>query len=127
MNPEHIDVEVEIRTPICPTEDPDKVETCLNKVFPESTWDVKEKRILGKSNSLERFAEIIEDMRIRDTVRSYLVARIAGNKCSFTLSKQASCNGKVNLSDEDQPLGGIDVTIESDQIDILIKKITETG
>ncbi len=127
MYPEHIDVNVEIRTPIYLTEDPDKLKTCLSKIFPEATWEVKEKEIVGESRSLETFAKIIEDMRIRDTVRSYLEARTKENKCSFTLSKQASCNSKVNLSDEDQPLGGIDITIESDQIDKLVKKITETG
>ncbi|MGM0405401.1 MAG: RNA-binding domain-containing protein [Thermoplasmatota archaeon] len=125
MYPEHIDVEVEIRTLIYPTEDLDKVKTCLSKVFPEAEWKVKEKEIVGESNSLERFAEIIEEMRIRDTVRSYLEAHTKENRCSFTLSKQASCNGKVNLSDEDQPLGGIDITMKSDQIDKFIKKIME--
>ncbi|MFO7792870.1 MAG: RNA-binding domain-containing protein [Candidatus Saliniplasma sp.] len=126
MYPEHIDVKVKIKTPIYPTEDIDKIKTCMSKIFPEAVWEVKDKEIVGESTSLETFAEIIENMKIRDTVRSYLVERITGDKCSFTLSKQASCNIKVNLSDKDQPLGGINVTIESDQLDMLIKEITET-
>ncbi|MFW6038461.1 MAG: RNA-binding domain-containing protein [Candidatus Saliniplasma sp.] len=126
MYPEQIEFKVKIRTPVYPTENPDKIIDCLNKIFPEAIWEINEKEITGESTSLETFAEIIENMRIRDTVRSYIKDRIIGDRCSFTLSKQASCNRKVNLSDEDQPLGGIHVTIESEDIDTLINKITET-
>jgi len=126
MYPEHIDIKVEIRTPIYPTEDPDKIKKCLSKVFPEAFLEVKDKNLIGESHSLETFTEIIEEMRIRDTVRSYLEDRMTGEKCRFTISKQATCNRKVNLSDEDQPLGGIHVTIKSDQIERFIRMITGT-
>ena len=126
MYPEHIDIKVEIRTPIYPTEDPDKIKKCLSKVFPEAFLEVKDKHLIVESHSLETFTEIIEEMRIRDTVRSYLEDRMTGEKCRFTISKQATCNRKVNLSDEDQPLGGIHVTIESDQIERFIRMITGT-
>lgn len=126
MYPEHIDIKVEIRTPIYPTEDPDKIKKCLSKVFPEAFLEVKDKNLIGESHSLETFTEIIEEMRIRDTVRSYLEDRMTGEKCRFTISKQATCNRKVNLSDEDQPLGGIHVTIKSDEIERFIRMITGT-
>ena len=125
MNLEESELEVEITTPLLSTENKERVIFCLNEIFPGTEWVIKEEEIKGETNSLERFKKILKDRKIRDTARSYMLGHIIGDECKFTLSKQASCGGAVNFSEEEQPLGGIDVTIRSDNIREVIEEITK--
>ena len=120
------DFEVKIRSPIYPTEDTEKLVQCLSKVFPKTKWDIREKTIEGNSKYLTRFKTILEDMQIRDTARNYMKEKIVNNECSFSLSKQAMCNAKVNFSVEKKPLGEVEVIITCDEISELIDNLTET-
>lgn len=124
---EDIEYEVKIEAPLYSTEDSSLVKNCLSNIFPNVNWKETEDTIKGETHNLERFKTILENMQIRDTARSFLKRNVKKNKCRFTLSKQASCNGKINFSEDKQPLGGIEVTIKSENIEGLIEKITETG
>jgi len=118
--------EVEIRCPMFPTEDKETLIHCLSNVFPKTIWDLGSDEVIGKSKYLTRFKKILKDMRIRDTAREHMKERIVGDECSFTLSKQAMCNAKVNFSEEKKPLGEVEVSIFCEEIDDLIETLTET-
>ncbi|MFW6040639.1 MAG: RNA-binding domain-containing protein [Thermoplasmatota archaeon] len=125
MSLDELKVEVDIWTPLNPTETEKKVLFCLKQIFPDAEWEVKNGKIIGTTNSLERFKKILKDMKIRDTARSYMLNKTFGNRCSFTLSKQASCNKRINFSDVEKPLGGIKVNIISDHIEKIINELTK--
>lgn len=124
MSLNKIEYLVEIETPIYPTEDVDKLIKCLNELFPYAQWKDGTDKIFGESKSLERFRKILKDMKIRDTARTQLENSINGDECSITLSKQASCNRKINFTDEDQALGVIKVTIKSNNINDMVDALT---
>jgi len=120
-----LDFTVEIKTPRYPTENKESVVSCLSNIFPKTRWALQEKKIEGTSEYLTRFKTILEEMQIRDTARDHMKSRVIGDKCSFVLSKQAACNEKISFSQEDQPLGGIEVDIICDEIMKLIEIVTE--
>ncbi|MBS3781949.1 MAG: hypothetical protein KGY66_07210 [Candidatus Thermoplasmatota archaeon] len=126
MELNEIDFKVEIRCPMFPTEDKETLIHCNSKVFPKTNWSLSDDEVIGKSNYLTRFKKILEDMRIRDTARQYMKERVVDDECSFTLSKQATCNAKVNFSEEEKPLGELEVKIVCNKIDALIENLTET-
>lgn len=124
---EDVEYKVKIETPLYSTEDTSLVKNCLSNILPDVKWEETTDIIRGETDDLERFKDVLESMQIRDTARSYMKRKAINDKCKFTLSKQASYNGKINFSEEKQPLGGIKVTIECENIDVLIEKITDTG
>ncbi|MFP4001969.1 MAG: RNA-binding domain-containing protein [Thermoplasmata archaeon] len=126
MKLNEFDFEVDIQCPRYPTEDKEKLIQCLSNVFPKTKWDIEEKRIEGKTKYLTRFKRILEDMRIRDTARSYLKERMVGDRCSFSLSKQATCSEKINFSETEKSLGEVKVIIRCEKISGLIENITGT-
>ncbi len=119
------DFKVKIRCPLYPTEDKETLIFCLSNIFPKTEWEIKEEEVVGGSRYLTRFKMILEEMKIRDTARDYLRKNASENECSFILSKQATCNEKINFSQQDQPLGGVEVKIICDDILLLIDKLTE--
>ncbi len=119
-----IDHTVEISTPLFSTEDEKKVLQCISRVFPDVRWEVSDDQIYGETDDLERFKEILRDMKIRDAAKSYLTRKIEGDTCEFKLSKQATCNAKINFSEEKQPLGPVNVKIQSEDIEVLIDRLT---
>ncbi len=126
MELNEFDFEVKISCDIYPTEDKEKLVQCVSNVFPKTQWELGEESITGNSRYLTRFKTILEDMQIRDTARSYLKDKTAGNECSFSLSKQATCQAKVNFSDEERALGEVEVKIICENIEELIEDLTET-
>ena len=124
---EDIEYNVRIETPLYSTEDPIRVKQCLSNIFPYVKWEETSDMIKGETKELEKFKTILENMQIRDTARSFMKRKTVDNECKFTLSKQAACNEKINFSEERQPLGGIEVNIESKDLDKLIETLTDTG
>ena len=124
MKLKDFDYTVNIKTPIYPTETEQKILFCLKQIFPEAEFEVNDEEIKGESESLQRFKKILKDMKIRDTARSYMLNNIRKDECFFVLSKQATCSKTINFSEEQQPLGGVEVRIRSINIDELINNIT---
>ncbi len=122
---DYFDYDVKIKTRIYPTEREKVVRYCLEEIFPETEWHIVNDELVGESNSLETFAEILDDMKIRDTAQEHLLRKTESDTCTFALSKQATCNGKINFSIVEQPLGLIRVTITCDTIESLIKELTK--
>ncbi len=125
MDLNEIDFTVKIKVPRYPTEDKEKILFCLSNLFPKTEWTLSEEKIEGESKYLTRFKTILEDMQIRDTAREHMKSRVTGNRCSLVLSKQASCSEKINFLEEEQPLGGIEVDMISEDIVRLIEVLTE--
>ncbi|MFW6176398.1 MAG: hypothetical protein ACOC40_01730 [Thermoplasmatota archaeon] len=121
---EDIEYEVKIETPLYSTEDPKNVKGCLANIFPDVYWKGTNDSIKGTTDDLQRFKTILENMLIRDTARSFLKRKSMNNTCRFTISKQASCNTKINFSETKQPLGGIQVEIGCEQMNELIEALT---
>lgn len=117
--------EVKISSPIYPTEGKETLISCLSNIFPKTNWEIKENEVTGESKYLTRFKSILEDMQIRDTARDHMRKRVSGGSCAFTLSKQATCNAKINFSEQEQPLGPVEVEIICDDIVMLIENLTE--
>ena len=127
MSLQSYDYTVRIRVPIYPTERVELVKNCLERLFPGADWQMENGVLSGETQSLDTFARISEDMKIRDTLRDHLLSRVKGDGCTFGISKQAACNSKINLSILDQPLGHAEVDIRCDKIEMLIAELTKQG
>lgn len=127
MRLEKFDYDVSISTRIYPTEKEKVVRYCIEEIFPVTEWDRSGDMLLGKTDTLEKFAQILEDTRIRDTARDHLLMRVVSDSCTFEISKQATCAGKINFSIIEQPLGSVKVTISCGDIESLIHSLTKGG
>lgn len=105
-----------------PTEERDKVANAIRAFFPDAVVEGDDP-VVAVSGSVESFAEQLRDQRIRDAARAVLRRGIRGNQTSFRLNKQVAAIGKISFSDEHHPLGDIEVTISSDDIESLVGEI----
>ncbi len=118
---------VRIRTPLYPTESKEKVKKAVLNIFPDADIEVEKDAVVGESRDLERFREILRDLRIRDTARHYLMSHLHDDVMSFSISKQAAYVGKISFGGNKPALGEIDVEIESKSPEKLIQWLTFTG
>jgi len=107
-----INVNINIKTPLHPTESKDKVETAIRNIFPDASLSQTNECIVGTSNSIKTFGELLKSQRIRSTARMELLKRLSSNAFEFTLNKQAAFMGKVNFSRDS--LGPIYVRVQID-------------
>jgi predicted RNA binding protein with dsRBD fold (UPF0201 family) len=114
---------VTIRTPLRPTEDPEKVRTAILNLFPESEITIDQVEVVGKIASLDRFKTLIRNQKILDSVRKSLLAGVVPGSTVISLNKQAAFVKRVSLSEGRTALGNMEVTIESDDMERLIDGI----
>ncbi len=79
--------------------------------------------VVARSASVDAFGDALRRYRIRDAARAVMRRGRKGNSTSFLLNKQVAAVGKVSFSEEHHPLGDIEVTIVSENIDELIDAI----
>jgi predicted RNA binding protein with dsRBD fold (UPF0201 family) len=115
-------VEVRVRARCYPTEDRDKVIRAIKAFFPESELSGEED-IRGVAHSVEALGDQLRRQQIRDAARSVLRRGLSGNTTAFRLNKQVASVGKISFSDEDRPLGDIEVEIVAEDIESVIDKI----
>ncbi len=115
-------VEVLVTTRCFRTEDRQKVLYGIKAIFPEARIE-GEDPIFARSESVDRFGELLRQERIRDAARSVMRKGISGGSTHFLLNKQVAAVGKVSFSQESHPLGDIEVTISDADIDALIDRI----
>ncbi len=114
-----LQVEVEVK----PTEDKEKVEEAVKKLFPTLELSQNENSIVGKSiraESLDRLHQLLRKQAIRDSARSMMLRGRRGNVVQFMLNKQVALVGKVSFTGGESPLGPIVVTLEAPDIERLI-------
>jgi len=120
-----------IRARLHPTEDPDKVEQAIRKIFGEIELETKQGVVSARLEGLEALSGLrgkIAQDRIRDTVKTVFMRWAEGDILSFGLNRQAAYAGHVslNLKGED-PMGPIQVRVEGDVqrvIRFLCEKVT---
>jgi predicted RNA binding protein with dsRBD fold (UPF0201 family) len=116
---------VVISAPVKPTEDCDKVKQAIQNLFPDAHIERHKNGLVGKSDNLERFRDLLERQRIRDSARSFLSKGCQDRTFVFTLNKQAAYMDKVNFAIMPHPLGDITVSVESDDPPELVRYLTQ--
>ena len=99
---------INVKTPLHPTESKDKVEMAIRNIFPDIRLDQTNDCIKGVSNSIKTFGALLKSQRIRSAARMELLKRLSSCSFEFILNKQVAFMGKVNFSKD--PLGPIYVT-----------------
>lgn len=112
-----------IRTPLRPTEEPEKVRKAILNLFPDSEITIDQEQAVGKAVSMERFMTLIRNQRILDSIRHALLAGVSPGATSISLNKQAALVERISLSEGKTALGSIEVTIESEDIERLIDEV----
>jgi predicted RNA binding protein with dsRBD fold (UPF0201 family) len=112
-----------IYAPIYPTEETEKVIQAIMNVFPECKLEFVDKGLVGTTNNLEYFENLLKIQKIRAAARSVLFNNKHSNCLRFSLNKQAAFAGKVSFGLKSPPLGNIDVEIVGDNLDAYIDEI----
>ncbi|MCX8173184.1 MAG: hypothetical protein N3F63_01025 [Thermoplasmata archaeon] len=116
-------MEVRIRVPVFPTEEPEKVIIAVTNIFPDAVLVFEDEKILsGTAKSIEHFATLVKNAKIRDSVRAELLRNLSGNRTHFRLNKQVAFAGGVSFS-VGEPLGEIYVEIEDAELKKVIDRI----
>ena len=109
-------IAVEVSARVNPTEDRDRVQSAIDRIFPDLKYELQERegftaRLVGTGDrdSLELLHELLRSRKILDTGRSNM--HIQGRILTFSLNKQAATRGKVSFPAGDEPLGSIWVEI----------------
>ncbi len=113
--------EATVETPRRATESAEKVRRAVLNLFPEARLEEGES-LTGPAGSLDRFAELLQKQRIRDSAREVLLGALRGRHLVFHLNKQAAFAGRVSFSAH-APLGDICVTVVSDDLRGLIEEL----
>lgn len=109
---EQPEADVEVETPLKPTEDSGKVAKALLNLFPDLSLEFGQDLVRGRGHTLLRLKELLFNQRIRDSAREIMLGGIAGDLIAFHLSKQAAYVNKVSFSAQ-SPLGSISVLIRT--------------
>ena len=116
---------VSIYTPVHPSEDPEKVRSAIEKLFPDAEITEVDGGFEAEADNLDRFSKQIRKQKILDTTRSVMMrgSRRGGIRTTFYLNKQVAFMGKVSFTEERAILGSIKVKVEDDDIDALIDTV----
>ena len=115
-------VEIRLSARCFPTENREKIVEAITRLFPDAEVNGDDP-VIARSASADAFGDALRRYRIRDAARAVMRRGKKGNSTSFLLNKQVAAVGKVSFSEENHPLGDIEVTIISDSIDELIDTI----
>jgi predicted RNA binding protein with dsRBD fold (UPF0201 family) len=115
-------IAVEVSAHVNPTEDRDRVQSAIERIFNGLEYELQERegfttRLVGTGgrDSLEPLHELLRSRKILDTGRRNM--HIEGSTVTFTLNKQAATVGKVSVPAGDEPLGSIWVEIVTQDAD----------
>lgn len=115
------------RARVNPTEDLDKVIQSISNIFKFDDLEIGEDYVVvtGDVESLLDLRESLKNRKIRDTAQRIFINGAEENKIKFSLSKQAAFISIPNFVDRQMSaLGEIDVIIETDNLEGLIKWMT---
>jgi len=120
---------IQIFCAINPSEDPDKIKTAVNNIFPEIELDVSETEISGKTNNFSTLSQIsksIHEKNIKSTYQRILKRNNDGESTWFYLNKQAAFVNTVALCSEanESSLGPIKIVLRSNNIEQVIDSLT---
>ena len=118
--------EIEIDTPLYPSEDPAKVASTIQKIFADISIISSNFNVTAKSTDIAVLKTVFEAIHAKRSQRVYmrnLKKNLYNNTTWFYLNKQAAFVGKVVICAEsdESPLGPIKVSINSPDIDSIIE------
>ena len=114
---------VTISCPVNPSEDPEKVRSAIQAIFPDAELELGENGFLGTAPSLDSFGRLIRRQRILDAARAVLIANMRGHRTRLSLNKQVATVGKISFADRNPVLGAIEVSVEDDDLVSLIDRV----
>ena len=109
-------ITVTVTAPVNPTEDPDRVKTALQNLFPNASLIEEPETITGTTHSIDAFVEKLTEQGIMETARDEFYENRTPSGFSFGLKKQAAFMDTINFAvgNEDE-LGDITVTVSVDE------------
>ncbi|MDR2846265.1 MAG: hypothetical protein LBV63_03185, partial [Candidatus Methanoplasma sp.] len=69
------------------------------------------------------FSKLIRKQKILDSARGVLFKGVRGNRTTIHLNKQVATVGKVSFTEPRTILGTIEVTIEDEDLELLIDRV----
>jgi len=93
------------------TEDPEKVRSSIENIFPGSKLEMDGLSIFFSTDIVDNFIKVLMEQQIRDTAGMVLERNTKDDTTSFNLNKQAAFMGNVNFADGDSALGDIEVEV----------------
>lgn len=91
-------IDIEITTPLKPTEVEDRVIEAIHALFPGATVEKRGDHLVASAHSLDRLVERLHEQEIVDTAREVFLQSLHGNEFTFDLKKQAAHEGVVNFA-----------------------------
>lgn len=111
-------IDVEITTPLYPTEVRDRVEDAIHELFPGAVIEERHGELVAETHSMERFAERLEEQNITPTARDVFLEGREGDTFVFDLKKAAAFEGVVNFAvGNPDELGDIHVRVRVEKPD----------
>ena len=120
---------IQIFCQINPSEDPEKIKSAINNIFPDMELEISETDISGKTNNFSALSQIsksIHEKNIKNTYQRILKNNNDGDSTWFYLNKQAAFVNTVALCSEanESSLGPIKIILRSNDIEQVIDSIT---
>lgn len=91
-------IDVQVTTPLNPTEVRERVETAITNLFPTAEIEERHGELIAEAHSLERLAERLQEQNIVDTAREVFRRNLEGDTFAFDLKKQAAHESVVNFA-----------------------------
>ncbi|MEA3558096.1 MAG: RNA-binding domain-containing protein [Candidatus Thermoplasmatota archaeon] len=104
--------------PIFPTEDPDKVRSCILNIFPDAECVLDKSSIVFTTGSMDSFVNKVRNQEIRDTALMILERGIIDDTTGFNLNKQVAIMGLVNFTDGGT-LGVIGIEVKEGAVELI--------
>lgn len=106
-----------------PTEDIAKIAQAIANIFPDATFEGDDP-VVANAVDTRVFAEQLARQRTRSAARAAMLRGVHGSETVFRLNKQVAAVGKVSFSEEEHPLGDLEVTMRSSDIRAMVESLT---
>ena len=91
-------IDVQVTTPLNPTEVRDRVEAAITNLFPTAEVEERHSELVAEAHSMDRLAERLREQNIVDSAREVFREGLEGDTFTFDLKKQAAHEGVVNFA-----------------------------
>lgn len=112
-------IDVEITTPLNPTEVEQRVVGAIHALFPGATIEKRDDHLVASTHSVDRLVDRLHDQEIVDTAREVFLQSRHGEEFAFDLKKQAAYEGVVNFAvGSPAELGDLHVRVRVEDPDV---------
>jgi len=109
-------IDVEVTTPVLPTEVRSRVERAVTALFPGAEVEDRDGTVVGRTHAMDHFAERLREQAIVDTARDVFLGSVAGDAFAFDLKKQPAHEGVVTFAvGRPDELGEVHVHVRVDE------------